>query len=84
MAFDCPTGPAEIISADTGVVVPPGDTLALADALLRLLADAPLRERMGQAAIARSRAAFSPAQHVRQWTALVRRVAHAAQLGALA
>lgn len=84
VAFDCPTGPAEIISADTGVVVPPGDTLALADALLRLLADAPLRERMGQAAIARSRAAFSPAQHVRQWTALVRRVAHATQLGALA
>jgi glycosyltransferase involved in cell wall biosynthesis len=79
VAFDCPTGPAEIISTDTGIVVPPGDTRALAGALLRLLADAPLRERMGQAAIARSAALFSPAQHVQQWTALVRRVAAAVQ-----
>ncbi len=75
VAFDCPTGPAEIISADTGIVVPAGDTQALSEALLRLLADASLRERMGQAAIARSGAVFSPAQHVQQWTALVRRVA---------
>ncbi len=84
VAFDCPTGPAEIISAETGVVVQPGDTQALAAALLRLLANAPLRERMGQAAIARSAALFSPAQHVRQWTALVRRVAAAAHSGAAA
>jgi glycosyltransferase involved in cell wall biosynthesis len=84
VAFDCPTGPAEIISADTGIVVPPGDTPALADALLRLLADAPLRERMGHAAIARSAAVFSPVQHVQQWTALVRHVAGEAQLRAAA
>jgi len=75
VAFDCPTGPAEIINAATGIIVPPGDTQALADALLRLLADAPLRHRMGQAAIARSGAVFSPVQNVQQWTALVRRVA---------
>ena len=75
VAFDCPTGPAEIISAATGIIVPPGDTQALADALLRLLANAPLRHRMGQAAIARSGAVFSPVQNVQQWTALVRRVA---------
>lgn len=84
VAFDCPTGPAEIIHADTGVVVPPGDTQALAGALLRLLADAPLRERMGRAAIARSTAEFSPARHVQQWTALVRRVAADVQRGVLA
>ena len=84
VAFDCPTGPAEIIGADTGILVPLGDTQALADALLRLLADAPLRLRMGQAAIARSGALFSPAQHVQQWTALVRRVAAGAQRGAVA
>jgi glycosyltransferase involved in cell wall biosynthesis len=82
VAFDCPTGPAEIISAESGIVVPAGDTQALADALLRLLADAPLRERMGQAAIARSAAVFSPAQHVQQWTALVRRVAAAVRRAA--
>ena len=84
VAFDCPTGPAEIIGADTGILVPLGDTQALADALLRLLADAPLRLRMGQAAISRSGALFSPAQHVQQWTALVRRVAAGAQRGAVA
>ena len=82
VAFDCPTGPAEIIRFDTGIVVPAGDTQDLHDALLRLLADAPLRERMGQAAIARSQALFSPAQHVQQWTALVRRVAAGTHRGA--
>lgn len=84
VAFDCPTGPAEIISADTGVVVPPGDTPALADALLRLLGNAPLRARLGQAAIARSRALFSPEDHLARWTALVLRVAAASRVGAAA
>ena len=79
VAFDCPTGPAEIISPDTGIVVPAGDTAALATALLRLLADPALRARMGTAAIARSRALFSPESHIRRWTELVRRVALAAQ-----
>jgi glycosyltransferase involved in cell wall biosynthesis len=75
VAFDCPTGPREIVNADTGIVVPPGDVNALAAALLRLLNDAPLRERMGRAAIARSRAVFSPQQHLDGWTALLREVA---------
>jgi len=74
VAFDCPTGPAEIIGADTGLVVPAGDSGAFAAALLRLLADPPLRARMGQAAIQRSRSVFSPEQHSTRWTALVRRV----------
>ena len=33
----------------TGILVPPRDELALADAIERLLRDAPLRERMGRA-----------------------------------
>jgi len=75
VAFDCPTGPREIVSADTGIVVPPGDVNALAAALLRLLNDAPQRARMGHAAIARSRALFSPQQHLDGWAALLREVA---------
>jgi glycosyltransferase involved in cell wall biosynthesis len=75
VAFDCPTGPAEIVTADTGIVVPAGDTAALADALLRLLRDAALRLRMGQAAIARSRRHFSPQLHYQRWETLLRRVA---------
>ncbi len=78
VAFDCPTGPAEIVTTETGIVVPAGDVGALASAIVRLLADAPLRVRMGQAAIARSRALFSPAAHLQAWTALVRRVAQGA------
>ncbi|MDE2275415.1 MAG: glycosyltransferase, partial [Burkholderiales bacterium] len=81
VAFDCPTGPAEIVGTEpgreTGVVVPAGDVGALAQAIVRLLADAPLRARMGAAAIERSRARFSPEAHCAAWTALVRRVAAA-------
>jgi glycosyltransferase involved in cell wall biosynthesis len=60
VAFDCPTGPAEILSSDTGLLVPPGDTEALARGVAALLAD-PAR-RLAMAEVAR-------------WTALVRSVA---------
>jgi glycosyltransferase involved in cell wall biosynthesis len=75
VAFDCPTGPAEIITADTGRLVPAGDVDGLAQALVSLLRTPALRERMGHAAIARSRAVFDPETHAQRWTALVRRVA---------
>ena len=74
VAFDCPTGPAEILSAETGRLVPAGDTSALAAALIELLSSAPLRADMGRAAIARSRTVFSPQEHERRWTALLREV----------
>lgn len=74
VAFDCPTGPAEILSGDTGRLVPAGDTPALAAALVELLSSASLRADMGRAAIARSRAVFSPREHERRWAALLREV----------
>lgn len=74
VAFDCPTGPAEILSAETGRLVPAGDTSALAAGLVELLSSAALRADMGRAAIARSRAVFGPQEHERRWTALLREV----------
>jgi glycosyltransferase involved in cell wall biosynthesis len=53
-------GPAEIITDGVdGLLVPPGDVDALAAALSRLLSDAELRTRLGQAGVERSRD-FSP------------------------
>ena len=75
VAFDCPTGPGEIVTPDTGLLVPADDVGGLGRALVRLLDDAALRERMGHAAIARSRAVFSPQAHLERWTRLVRAVA---------
>lgn len=46
--------PAVVEDGVTGLVVPPGDPAAVAEALLRLLADASLAERMGEAGRARS------------------------------
>lgn len=76
VAFDCPTGPADIVTPETGVLVPAGDTAALAQALLRVLADAPLRARLGAAAIERSRSVFGPERQRAAWRALVAEVAH--------
>jgi amylovoran biosynthesis glycosyltransferase AmsD len=75
VAFDCPTGPAEIVTDSTGRLVPAGDVDALAQALLELLRAPALRAAMGRAAIARSRERFGEAAHFERWTALVRDVA---------
>ena len=75
VSFDCPTGPGEIVTPETGRLVAPGDAKALARALVELLSSRDLRERMGRAAIARSREVFSPQAHESRWTALIRDVA---------
>jgi rhamnosyl/mannosyltransferase len=59
---------------ETGLVVPPKDSGALADACNRLLADAPLRQAMGTRARERVLAAFSADQMVDRIVALYRRL----------
>ncbi len=84
VSFDCPTGPGEIVTPQTGRLVAPGDVKALASALLELLSSKDLRERMGRAAMARSREVFSPQAHESRWTALIRDVALRQAYGAAA
>ncbi|MFI0447635.1 glycosyltransferase family 4 protein [Actinomadura sp. 6N118] len=49
-SFDCPTGPGEIIvTGENGLLVPHEDGEGLAAALCRLIEDAPLRRRLGEA-----------------------------------
>lgn len=74
VAFNCATGPRDIVSDDTGVLVPAGDTEALGHAIVALLSDPARRAQMGRAAIARSHALFSPAGQVAAWAALIRDV----------
>ena len=51
VASDCPTGPREVLDhGRAGLLVPPGDPRALAEALGRALTDGPLRAQLQQAA----------------------------------
>ncbi|MGZ5237393.1 MAG: glycosyltransferase family 4 protein [Caldimonas sp.] len=84
VAFDCPTGPREIVGAETGFVVPCEDVEAMARAIVRLLRDPALRARMAHAAIARSRAMFSRERQVDAWAALIGAVATRASLAGVA
>ncbi len=62
-------GPATIVDdGETGLLVPPDDEDAMADALMQIVADGDARRRMGEAAYERSRARYS-------WPALAERVA---------
>jgi L-malate glycosyltransferase len=57
--------PEVVADGETGILVPPRDPAAMAEALRQLLADPALRERMGAAGLVRVRTTFSAAHMVR-------------------
>jgi glycosyltransferase involved in cell wall biosynthesis len=75
VAFDCPSGPSEILEGGRyGVLVPPDDAEALSEALGRVLSDAELRRELSEHSRRRAQD-FAPRVTVPQWEALLRQEA---------
>lgn len=71
ISFDCPFGPADMISDEVdGLLVPEGDIAALADGMSRLMGDAALRARLGSRAAGASER-FAPEKIGAQWEAVI-------------
>jgi glycosyltransferase involved in cell wall biosynthesis len=71
VAFDCPSGPADIISHGTnGLLVAAGDVTALAAALSRMMGSATERARMGEEAREFTRL-LSPERVLPRWSAVL-------------
>ncbi|HRR22315.1 MAG TPA: glycosyltransferase, partial [Desulfomonilia bacterium] len=74
IAADCPSGPAEIIhNGVNGLLVPKEDIALLSHALLKLMHDSGLRERMGIQAL-RVKKAFSQESVMAKWNALIENI----------
>jgi N-acetylglucosaminyl-diphospho-decaprenol L-rhamnosyltransferase len=76
-------GPAEIVDQECGLLYPPGDVAAAADAVVRLVSDPTLAARMGAAGRARARERFDLGASRARWVQAVMSVrpdgAHAAE-----
>lgn len=66
--------PEVLADGETGFLVPPKDDRALADAIVRLLKDEGLRNRMGIAALARARRLFTVERMVQETVNAYRRL----------
>lgn len=75
VASDIGALPEIVRDGQEGLLVPPRDAGALAEALVRLATDAALRRRMGEAGAARVRSEFSSARMVARYEQLLAAVA---------
>ena len=67
--------PEVVVDGRTGLLVPPRDHVAMADAIVRLLRDESARQEMAAAGLARVRARFSAERMVQDTLEVYRRVA---------
>jgi len=74
VAFAAGGVPEVVADGETGLLVPPGDTPALAAAVIRLLGDPNLRQQFGAAGRNRVQSRFGPLQMVDSYLALYRQV----------
>jgi len=73
VTFDVPSGPREIVEHEVnGLLVDAGSRTGLAEALLRLATDEPLRQRLGASALA-SAAQYDPDRLAERWVGLFER-----------
>ena len=71
VAYDCPTGPADLADGGTAaVLVPPGDITSLAEALRALAEQPDRRVQLGQVAAESVRKRFSEEAVLSRWDAL--------------
>lgn len=71
VSFDCQWGPREMIEdGSDGLIVPPEDVGAMAEAIARLIGDRALRERIGEAARL-SAQRFAPEKVIARWDGVV-------------
>jgi len=71
VSFDCDFGPSDMITPDVdGILVPNGDERGLALALARLMSDAALRARFGEAAALKAKD-YSPERILDMWSEVV-------------
>lgn len=69
VAFDCPYGPSDIITPDTGLLIDYADDQAFVDAVVRLMDDEALRRKMGEAALKQVKR-FDKENIMNQWETL--------------
>jgi colanic acid/amylovoran biosynthesis glycosyltransferase len=63
--------PEMVVQGETGFLVPPGDAIALADAIGKLIGDAVLAQKMGRAGHERAKELFSIERNVRELRSLI-------------
>ena len=67
--------PEVVVDGVTGILVPPRDDAAMAAAIVQLLKDPELRQRMGFAGLARARELFSAERMLKETLKVYQRVA---------